>query len=123
MRNCQNFWNRCYICCLLCLLRMWNIYMTWRYYLHLQVSSLELVRLPHMSGEKFIPCIVYIHQIGWFEHLWWLLYFILVAEIQNCITRPSVLEMPFAVIINYSFSRISFRFLAYPFDLFTINFP
>ncbi|KAL0443359.1 UNVERIFIED_CONTAM: DNA mismatch repair protein MSH5 [Sesamum latifolium] len=28
-----------------------------------EVSSLELARLPHMSGEKFIPCIVYIHQI------------------------------------------------------------
>ncbi|KAK4439782.1 DNA mismatch repair protein MSH5 [Sesamum alatum] len=30
-----------------------------------EVSSLELARLPHMSGEKFIPCIVYIHQIGY----------------------------------------------------------
>ncbi|KAL7087940.1 hypothetical protein ACP275_13G098900 [Erythranthe tilingii] len=28
-----------------------------------EVSSLELARLPHMSREKFIPCIVYIHQI------------------------------------------------------------
>ncbi|KAL7087941.1 hypothetical protein ACP275_13G098900 [Erythranthe tilingii] len=30
-----------------------------------EVSSLELARLPHMSREKFIPCIVYIHQIGY----------------------------------------------------------
>ncbi|XP_057809794.1 DNA mismatch repair protein MSH5 isoform X2 [Salvia miltiorrhiza] len=30
-----------------------------------EVSSLELARLPYMSGEKFIPCIVYIHQIGY----------------------------------------------------------
>ncbi|GFP79116.1 DNA mismatch repair protein msh5 [Phtheirospermum japonicum] len=30
-----------------------------------EVSSLELARLPHMSGEKFIPCIVYIQQIGY----------------------------------------------------------
>ncbi|KAL2472956.1 DNA mismatch repair protein MSH5 [Forsythia ovata] len=30
-----------------------------------EVSSLELARLPHTSREKFIPCIVYIHQIGY----------------------------------------------------------
>ncbi|KAH7842300.1 hypothetical protein Vadar_003750 [Vaccinium darrowii] len=30
-----------------------------------EVSSLELARLPIMSGEKFLPCIVYIHQIGY----------------------------------------------------------
>ncbi|KAE9456617.1 hypothetical protein C3L33_11571, partial [Rhododendron williamsianum] len=30
------------------------------------VSSLELARLPIVSGEKFLPCIVYIHQIGYF---------------------------------------------------------
>ncbi|KAL3636963.1 MutS protein msh5 [Castilleja foliolosa] len=30
-----------------------------------EVSSLELARLPHMSGERFIPCIVYIQQIGY----------------------------------------------------------
>ncbi|KAL8469958.1 hypothetical protein ACS0TY_032719 [Phlomoides rotata] len=30
-----------------------------------EVSSLELARLPHMLGGKFIPCIVYIHQIGY----------------------------------------------------------
>ncbi|KAF5947284.1 hypothetical protein HYC85_013241 [Camellia sinensis] len=29
----------------------------------LQVSSLELARLPIMSGGKFLPCIVYLHQI------------------------------------------------------------
>nr|XP_027127123.1 DNA mismatch repair protein MSH5-like isoform X5 [Coffea arabica] len=28
-----------------------------------EVSSVELTRLPYMSGDKFIPCIVYIHQI------------------------------------------------------------
>ncbi|KAG5551055.1 hypothetical protein RHGRI_009472 [Rhododendron griersonianum] len=31
-----------------------------------EVSSLELARLPIVSGEKFLPCIVYIHQIGYF---------------------------------------------------------
>nr|XP_027064249.1 DNA mismatch repair protein MSH5-like isoform X3 [Coffea arabica] len=30
-----------------------------------EVSSVELTRLPYMSGDKFIPCIVYIHQIGY----------------------------------------------------------
>ncbi|GER43749.1 DNA mismatch repair protein MSH5 [Striga asiatica] len=30
-----------------------------------EVSSLELARLPHVSREKFIPSIVYIHQIGY----------------------------------------------------------
>ncbi|XP_059664842.1 DNA mismatch repair protein MSH5 isoform X2 [Cornus florida] len=30
-----------------------------------QVSSLELERLPIMTGENFVPCIVYIHQIGY----------------------------------------------------------
>ncbi|KAM7498900.1 hypothetical protein LguiA_023314 [Lonicera macranthoides] len=30
-----------------------------------EVSALELARLPYMSGEKFVPCIVYIHQIGY----------------------------------------------------------
>ncbi|KAL2523708.1 DNA mismatch repair protein MSH5 [Abeliophyllum distichum] len=30
-----------------------------------EVSALELARLPHTSREKFIPCIVYIHQIGY----------------------------------------------------------
>ncbi|GFZ07409.1 MUTS-homologue 5 [Actinidia rufa] len=31
----------------------------------LQVASLELARLPIRSGDKFLPCIVYIHQIGY----------------------------------------------------------
>ncbi|KAI8557567.1 hypothetical protein RHMOL_Rhmol04G0020400 [Rhododendron molle] len=31
-----------------------------------EVSSLELARLPIVSREKFLPCIVYIHQIGYF---------------------------------------------------------
>ncbi|KAF7112242.1 hypothetical protein RHSIM_RhsimUnG0249000 [Rhododendron simsii] len=31
-----------------------------------EVSSLELARLPIVSGEKFLPCVVYIHQIGYF---------------------------------------------------------
>ncbi|KAL3508470.1 hypothetical protein ACH5RR_027871 [Cinchona calisaya] len=30
-----------------------------------EVSSLELARLPYMSGDKFVPRIVYIHQIGY----------------------------------------------------------
>ncbi|THG06265.1 hypothetical protein TEA_006040 [Camellia sinensis var. sinensis] len=30
-----------------------------------EVSSLELARLPIMSGDKFLPCIVYLHQIGY----------------------------------------------------------
>ncbi|KAF5949430.1 hypothetical protein HYC85_011423 [Camellia sinensis] len=30
-----------------------------------EVSSLELARLPIMSGDKFLPCIAYLHQIGW----------------------------------------------------------
>nr|GMC80404.1 DNA mismatch repair protein MSH5 isoform X1 [Ipomoea batatas] len=30
-----------------------------------EVSSLELARLPHMVGENGLPCIVYIHQIGY----------------------------------------------------------
>lgn len=30
-----------------------------------EVSSLELARLPYMSTDKFIPCIVYIQQIGY----------------------------------------------------------
>lgn len=68
--------------------------MTWRCYLNLQVSSLELARLPHMSGEKFIPCIVYIHQIGWSEKMdWRLFYFIMVAEIIIWIDEPSALNM------------------------------
>ncbi|KAH9621336.1 hypothetical protein KSS87_004293 [Heliosperma pusillum] len=31
----------------------------------MQVSSLELARLPHLHGEKLVPCIVYIQQIGY----------------------------------------------------------
>ncbi|CAL5390431.1 unnamed protein product [Camellia sinensis] len=30
-----------------------------------EVSSLELARLPIMSGDKFLPCIAYLHQIGY----------------------------------------------------------
>ncbi|XWS11235.1 hypothetical protein CRYUN_Cryun38cG0066800 [Craigia yunnanensis] len=30
-----------------------------------EVSSLELAQLPHLCKEKFVPCIVYIHQIGY----------------------------------------------------------
>ncbi|XP_022716883.1 DNA mismatch repair protein MSH5 [Durio zibethinus] len=30
-----------------------------------KVSSLELTQLPHLCKEKFAPCIVYIHQIGY----------------------------------------------------------
>ncbi|PSR95594.1 DNA mismatch repair protein [Actinidia chinensis var. chinensis] len=30
-----------------------------------EVASLELARLPIRSGDKFLPCIVYIHQIGY----------------------------------------------------------
>ncbi|KAL6529464.1 MutS protein msh5 [Orobanche gracilis] len=30
-----------------------------------EVSSLELARLPHVSRDTSIPCIVYIHQIGY----------------------------------------------------------
>ncbi|KAB2086235.1 hypothetical protein ERO13_A04G013900v2 [Gossypium hirsutum] len=30
-----------------------------------EVSSLELKQLPHLCKEKFSPCIVYIHQIGY----------------------------------------------------------
>ncbi|RVW99534.1 DNA mismatch repair protein MSH5 [Vitis vinifera] len=30
-----------------------------------EVSSLELARLPHFCGGKLVPCIVYIHQIGY----------------------------------------------------------
>ncbi|KAA8523663.1 hypothetical protein F0562_010086 [Nyssa sinensis] len=30
-----------------------------------EVSSLELERLPIMYGDKFVPCILYIHQIGY----------------------------------------------------------
>ncbi|KAH9614022.1 hypothetical protein KSS87_017478 [Heliosperma pusillum] len=30
-----------------------------------EVSSLELARLPHLHGEKLVPCIVYIQQIGY----------------------------------------------------------
>lgn len=32
----------------------------------LQVSALELARLPHMCIDKEIPSIIYIHQIGLF---------------------------------------------------------
>ncbi|XP_050216357.1 DNA mismatch repair protein MSH5 isoform X2 [Mercurialis annua] len=30
-----------------------------------EVSSLELAQLPHLRNEKFAPCVVYIHQIGY----------------------------------------------------------
>ncbi|KAH9651903.1 DNA mismatch repair protein MSH5 [Citrus sinensis] len=30
-----------------------------------EVASLELVQLPHLCKEMFVPCIVYIHQIGY----------------------------------------------------------
>ncbi|KAL5738710.1 hypothetical protein ACOSP7_031471 [Xanthoceras sorbifolium] len=30
-----------------------------------EVSSLELAQLPHLYKEKLVPCIVYIHQIGY----------------------------------------------------------
>ncbi|XP_010244492.1 PREDICTED: DNA mismatch repair protein MSH5 isoform X3 [Nelumbo nucifera] len=30
-----------------------------------EVSSLEIARLPHLSGDKLAPCIIYIHQIGY----------------------------------------------------------
>ncbi|KAK9269036.1 hypothetical protein L1049_000804 [Liquidambar formosana] len=30
-----------------------------------EVSSMELARLPHFYGDKLVPCIVYIHQIGY----------------------------------------------------------
>ncbi|KAJ4725114.1 DNA mismatch repair protein MSH5 [Melia azedarach] len=30
-----------------------------------QVTSLELAQLPHLCKEKLVPCIVYIHQIGY----------------------------------------------------------
>ncbi|CAL2254710.1 unnamed protein product [Prunus armeniaca] len=31
-----------------------------------EVSQMELGRLPQLYKENFVPCIVYIHQIGWF---------------------------------------------------------
>lgn len=77
--------------------------MTWRYFLHLQVSSLELARLPYMSGEKFIPCIVYIHQIGWSERLnWWLFHFSNGGR-------------------NFSLDQHSFRCILQSFKLFSIE--
>ncbi|KAJ8442960.1 hypothetical protein Cgig2_019533 [Carnegiea gigantea] len=30
-----------------------------------EVSALELARLPHLRGNKHVPCIVYLHQIGY----------------------------------------------------------
>ena len=31
----------------------------------MQVSALELARLPHLYGSNHVPCVVYLHQIGW----------------------------------------------------------
>lgn len=32
---------------------------------------MELAQLPHLGKEKLVPCIVYIHQIGWSEALYY----------------------------------------------------
>jgi len=56
--------------------------------LPVQISSLELARLPHLSGGKFIPCIVYIHQIGWLNSCGGFCIFIVMGGMQICTTDP-----------------------------------